>query len=338
MSASAPNIVILRSLGLGDFLTAIPALRGINRAFPRHTVSLYMPKVLQPLIPIAGLNMQVVHSPRNEMIVPEQRADIAINLHGRGPQSHRTLLASAPRRLIAFANGEIAETISCPQWNDSEHEVHRWCRLLEESGIKADPDDLDLDRSLLTGKTKSHKNALVHAGASATARQWPVSRWADVATALASSGYQVKFTGTNSEKLLVHNIIQDAGMSLSTDFTGTALLALCKLVANASLVVAGDTGVSHLATALQRPSVTLFGPTPPSLWGPPASRPWNYSIWKGTSGNANASTTDAGLLAITTKDVLSAIATVETAVEAVSESVTSAHHQPSQNYVHHAVS
>jgi ADP-heptose:LPS heptosyltransferase len=44
--------------------------------------------------------------------------------------------------------------------------------------------------------------------------------------------------------------------------------ALISLLARASLLVAPDTGVGHLATALGTPSVLLFGVTDPARWGP----------------------------------------------------------------------
>ena len=71
-------------------------------------------------------------------------ADVAVNLHGRGPESHRVLLATAPRRLLAFAHPAVGETAGGPRWRAGEHEVARWCRLLAESGVPADPARLEL--------------------------------------------------------------------------------------------------------------------------------------------------------------------------------------------------
>jgi len=51
----------------------------------------------------------------------------------------------------------------------------------------------------------------------------------------------------------------------------TTLPQLAALVAEASLVVCGGTGIAHLATAVGTPSVVLFGPVPPEHWGPPPS-------------------------------------------------------------------
>src|SRR4029453_232522 len=48
---------------------------------------------------------------------------------------------------------------------------------------------------------------------------------------------------------------------------------IARLVAAADRVVCGDTGIAHLATALRTPSVVLFGPTSPALWGPPPHPP-----------------------------------------------------------------
>ena len=69
----------------------------------------------------------------------------------------------------------------------------------------------------------------------------------------------------------------------------------------------GDTGVGHLATALGTPSVVLFGPVPPSEWGPPVSRPQHRALWAGRRGDPHAPTVDPGLLRITTEAVFHAM-------------------------------
>jgi ADP-heptose:LPS heptosyltransferase len=57
-------------------------------------------------------------------------------------------------------------------------------------------------------------------------------------------------------------------------------------------VICGDTGVAHLATAYGTPSVVLFGPMPPALWGPPPERRQHLVLWRGTGGLSNISTAE----------------------------------------------
>jgi ADP-heptose:LPS heptosyltransferase len=85
----------------------------------------------------------------------------------------------------------------------------------------------------------------------------------------------------------------------------TSLAELVALVAPARLVVAGDTGVSHLASAFARPSVTLFGPVPPSEWGPPC-HPRHQVLWAGGPGyrgDPHAIRLDPALSKLTTGEV-----------------------------------
>ncbi|MDP9388463.1 MAG: glycosyltransferase family 9 protein, partial [Actinomycetota bacterium] len=87
----------------------------------------------------------------------------------------------------------------------------------------------------------------------------------------------------------------------------TDLLGLAAVVAAAGRVVSGDTGVAHLASAFGTPSVILFGPVPPSRWGPPPSGP-HRALWAGTVGDPHAPRRDPGLLRLHVDDVLAALA------------------------------
>jgi ADP-heptose:LPS heptosyltransferase len=280
-------LVVERDLGLGDLLAAVPALRALARAFPDHRRVLVAPAAFAPLLSLTRTGFELASE-------PPHGADVAVNLHGRGPESHARLLASRPRRLVAFASGAHRG----PRWLPGEHEVVRWCRLLEESGIPADPRELDLELPVApTGAT------VLHPGAASAARRWPAERWAAVARAHADRGHEIVVTGSPGERGLAERVA--AGLPRATVLAGrTDLAALAATVAGAGRVLSGDTGVAHLATAFRIPSLVLFGPTPPHEWGPPPDRPRHRALWAGGRGDPHASTPDPGLLAIGVDDVL----------------------------------
>ena len=310
-AAATPPVVVLRALGLGDLLTAVPALRALADAFPRHPRLLAVPTALAPLARCTGAVDEVV--PAEGLDQPLSRllhgAGLAVNLHSRGPESHNLLLAAEPRRLLAFAHPAVPASSQGPRWRADEHEVTRWCRLLEESGIAADPRRLDIDLPPGPLPHGAREATLVHPGAASPARRWPAERFAAVARAEARAGRPVVVTGGPDEVALAHEVATRAGLPRGAVHAGqNGVLALGRLVAAADRVVCGDTGVAHLATALRTPSVVLFGPTSPALWGPPANRPWHRALWAGGSGDPHGQLPDPGLLAIAVDQVLEALA------------------------------
>jgi ADP-heptose:LPS heptosyltransferase len=306
-------LVAYRALGLGDLLTGIPALRALARAFPEHRRVLAAPRALAPLALLSGAIAEVEDTaPLAPLPEALHGADVAVNLHGRGPESHALLRAARPRSLIAFGagapNGGDAALAgaghSRPVWREGEHEVARWCRLLEESGIPADPRDLDLPAPE-PGPLAVPGATIVHPGAASGARRWPAGRWAEVARAAPGP---VLITGGPGERELAADVARRAGLGREAVLAGrTSLLELAGVVGAAGRVACGDTGVAHLATALGVPSVILFGPTPPAEWGPPPDRPRHRALWAGRRGDPHAGAPDPGLLAIGVADVVEAL-------------------------------
>ena len=310
-----PVLVALRALGLGDFLTAVPALRALAAAFPEHHKALAAPRVLAPLAHLTGAVDSVLDTaPLSPVDTPPGSADVAVNLHGRGPESHRALLAARPRTLISFHNPDVSESADGPLWRPEEHEVLRWCRMLESYGILADPNNLDLP-GLPLQEPAVRGATLVHPGAASPARRWPADRWSAVARAESEQGRTVMVTGGPEEIDLAREVARGAGLPESSVYAGrTGLLELAALVGAAGRVVCGDTGVAHLATAFRTPSVVLFGPTSPDLWGPLKDRPWHRVIWTGTEGDPHGKSPHSGLLEIGVPDVLSELAALPSAV------------------------
>ncbi|GIF04785.1 glycosyltransferase family 9 protein [Actinoplanes siamensis] len=298
-------ILVLRALGVGDLATGVPALRGLRAAFPEEELVLAAPAWLTPLIDLIGGVDRVLPTdglaPRSWPVDPPS---LAVNLHGSGPESHRLLRRARPGRMWAFRS-PAADHLDGPQWSGAEHEVRRWCRMLRHYGVPADESELAL---AAPPGTVARRVTIVHPGAKSPSRRWPAERYAAVARELHAAGHQVVITGSAAEREVAEKVAADAGLGAGA-VPETGLGALAGLIAHARLLVSGDTGVSHLATAFGTPSVTLFGPMSPRLWGPPPGRARHQVIWHGTRstrGDLPGPEVHPALLAVTADEVLAA--------------------------------
>jgi ADP-heptose:LPS heptosyltransferase len=294
------RVLVLRALGLGDTLTAVPALRGLRRLYPGRRLVLAAPAAPGALLRSCGVVDDVV--PATGLDGPAPGAGLgphlAVNLHGKGPQSHRLLLAGRPDDLVAYPCPPLLR--AGPGWHEPEHEVLRWCRLVDDAARRAGrgrvcrADELRLDLPGSAGPVPAPADlpaaepyAVLHPGASTGARRWPAARWARLAAAIEASGLPVVLTGGAGERPLVRRVATAAGLPAARCTAGALELPeLASLVAGAALLVCGDTGVAHLGAAFGTPSVLLFGPVPPSRWGPLADPERHAVLWHGEFGAA----------------------------------------------------
>jgi ADP-heptose:LPS heptosyltransferase len=310
MAVAPPDrILVIRVLGLGDLLTAVPALRGLRRAYPGSVISLASPGWLRPLLgSIDAVDDQLDVKSLAQVGALSPRPDLVVNLHGAGPQSIDAALRTGAETIITHRHSD-RPGVDGPDWVPDLHEVERWCRLLRWSGLPVDAGDLRLPRPAIAADVgpSSVGAVVIHPGASAGARRWPVERFGSLAAHLARSGCQVLVTGSETEFDLANAVVTAAGLPNVASVAGRlGLDQLAVLIAGASLVICGDTGVAHLASAYATPSVLLFGPTPPALWGPPVDGPHTV-LWHGGRGDPHADATDPGLLEIGVEEVLAAV-------------------------------
>jgi ADP-heptose:LPS heptosyltransferase len=304
--ALTPRALVLRAAGLGDLLVIVPALRGLRRHLPDHSLCLATPASLRPVVDsIGGVDSVVDTRDLGHLPWRGPAPAVAVNLHGKGPQSHQLLTGLQPQRLIAYACPP--DFPSGPRYRAEEHEVERWCWLVDAGfGGACDRADLDLRPP---GTAPAVRDAVViHPGAAHASRRWPVARFAIVAAALAADGWDVVVTGTVAERPLARRVALLAGLPEDIVVAGRLHLdGLLALLAYARLIVCGDTGVAHLATAYRRPSVVLCGPTSPDQWGPPRDRAQHVVLFRGRGdGNPWGDTLDPALAAITANEVLAA--------------------------------
>ncbi|MER7520301.1 glycosyltransferase family 9 protein [Streptomyces sp. NPDC126499] len=313
-------VLVLRALGLGDLLTAVPALRALRRGLPDHELVLAAPRELAAVARATGCVDRLLPAAGPGRSVPAvlpagaRAPHLAVNLHGRGPESHRLLAGLGPEHLWAFRHPAVPG-VRGPAWIPEEHERLRWCRLLRWYGLVADPDDVRIAPPAGSGPVAPGA-VVVHPGAQAAARRWPVDRFAAVVRGVRRAGLPVVVTAGPGEAPLARSVAEHAGLAPSAVVGGDAgvpFAELCGLVAGARCVVVGDTGLAHLATALGTRSVVLFGPVSPALWGPPDGglhrALWHPGDGPGAErpGDPHAHRPDPRLLEITVDEVLDAV-------------------------------
>ncbi|TNM67130.1 glycosyltransferase family 9 protein [Streptomyces sp. NP160] len=308
------TVLALRALGLGDALTGVPALRGLRRARPDARLVLAGPPetgallvaegVVDAVLPVRGLAplepdaLLRAAADHPDVLGGGGRStvDLAVNLHGRGPQSTQALAALRPARLVAY------DAPSQAAWDGEAHEVERWCALVRGLGGACGPEDLVLRDVPLEARAGP---VVVHPGAASPSRRWPAQRWAQVVAALRDAGRVVVVTGGPDEAPVCAQVAA-AG---ADDLCGRLSLAqLLDLVASSPLLLSGDTGAAHVATATRTPSVLLFGPTSPARWGPAVDADRHRVLWRPRAGDAqgdpHGSSPDPVLLRTTVHDVL----------------------------------
>jgi len=144
---------------------------------------------------------------------------------------------------------------------------------------------------------------LINPGAGWGAKRWPVERYAAVAQGLIDRGLRVLVNAGPGEEALAEAIVQEAGAAIPVHCTLPQLIALTRRVA---LAIAGDTGPLHLACALRRPVVGIYGPTDPSRNGPFGTRFRVLRSPESRRDHTRHAEPEAGLMTITPENVLRA--------------------------------
>lgn len=146
--------------------------------------------------------------------------------------------------------------------------------------------------------------AIVNPGAGWGAKQWPPQRFGEVAIALAAHNIKTLVNASADEAELAREVVEaSGGNAFELRCTIGQLIALTR---RARIFIGGDTGPLHLAAALEIPVVGLYGPTDPARTGPYGTRSIPLRHPKSETTFSHHREIEAGLLKITTEEVISA--------------------------------
>jgi heptosyltransferase I len=169
-----------------------------------------------------------------------------------------------------------SETSSNEQERDSDgHVIHKNLRLLRALGIEDETVRFPLARTespalaaLRAAIDNDMPFALINPGAAWPNKRWPPARYGEVCAFLRDvRGLQPFVLWGPGEEPLAQDVV-DASSGAARVAPPTKLADLLELSRAATLMVSGDTGPLHIATAAGTPTVGIFGPTDPARNGP----------------------------------------------------------------------
>jgi heptosyltransferase I len=263
--------------------------------------------------PLAGQTRREFGALRNKL--RELPYDAVIDFQGAVRSAVIGRMAGS-RRLI----GEDVPRERAARWIFSERIITRGAHVIEqdfELAAAVAGDDLKFElpwlpvdaaaeswANDLATASKGAPLVLVNPGAGWGAKRWPVERYAAVAREFVHRGFRVLVNAGPGEESLADVIVgETGGVANALSSSLEHLIAVTRRVA---LVVAGDTGPLHLACALGKPVVGIYGPTDPSRNGPFGTR---FKVLRNPDSRRDHSRheePEAGLLTIQVEEVMRA--------------------------------
>lgn len=294
------NILVIKLVGLGDTVLMLTPVARLHRHFPQSRITALVTPLsegilsVQPYVDetivydVFGGDRGLLGLLRIIRLLRARKFDCVIDFEQHFQlTSIIAYLTRAPRRLgFYFGRSPRKGIFTNPVCFDPErHMVDSYMRLLEPLGICADRVE-ELERIFIPDEDAWPVEAWlrergigpddilvgVHPGSGprAPAKRWGVEKYAEIIRRLRREyDARIVVTGSPGERELAERIIGLAGRegvhNASGDFNIRQTTALLK---NCRLFISNDTGPMHMAAALGRPTIGIFGPETPVRYGP----------------------------------------------------------------------
>ena len=282
-------ILIVPYMWIGDFVRCHTVIQLLKARFPARPIDMLSTKLCAPLTDyMPGLRRTiVVDLPRKALALGKQIA-LAKRLRPEGygtalvmPRTWKSALApflsGIPER-IGFA-GEARFFLL----NDLRFGERALPRMVDRCATLALPKNatapsqwpapkLEVAASEAAawrarrGLSDEHRRVVALApGAVGPSKRWPSAAYAALTRQLLAEGLAVWVVGGPDEKALASEIVGDTA---ARDLTGHDLRDAILALASVSVAVSNDSGLLHVAAALGKASIGIFGPTSPWHWAP----------------------------------------------------------------------
>jgi ADP-heptose:LPS heptosyltransferase len=255
---------IIRLRSLGDCVLTTPAMEILKRARPDLRVAVMVEDRFRDIFE---------GNPDVEELLPPRlaalrgwRPDLCLNFHGGARSAWMTALSGARYRAgFGHFRYPLAYNVRIPRAQEIlgvERKVHT-AEHLASAMFYLGADVGKVPRAKLAtqeGRRKRLPHCIVHPVAATPEKTWRADGFLAVAEHLKSRGLETVFIGGAGDDLSPFRAYRTVA--------GAPLSEIKALLAGAALFVGNDSGPAHMAAAFGVPSIVIFGPSDPEIWGP----------------------------------------------------------------------
>ncbi|MEP6603037.1 MAG: putative lipopolysaccharide heptosyltransferase III [Spartobacteria bacterium] len=289
------NILLIQLKRIGDLVLTTPALAALRTKFPDAKITLAISHECAALVPaLVDVDRTIVMRRGfgdfgNYMSILRAKFDYCVDFTRNDRSASLAFLSRAEKRIVSY-RVKRRSPLRRKAYNEfvqhrmrDMHTIDYNLSLLEPLGISGTippvqlqlPNDAREKASALRRHGKiDNQFVIFHPGSARAEKFWEPERWAEVIEhARTRWGIDCVLTGGNFERGHLAEIkakLHPPGTGpVVVDLSGkTDLLTLAALIEQARLLITVDSAPMHLAAALQKPQVILFGPTNPFHWRP----------------------------------------------------------------------
>jgi lipopolysaccharide heptosyltransferase II len=288
------KVLVVRLRSIGDTVLATPALQALRRFLPNAEIDILLEDWVAPILEGFTDVNRIITVERGNVasrarVARELRGlsyDVAFNLHG-GTTATLLTRASGARHRVGYRSYRYSRlhNHAAPPANDLwgkpfTHSVEQQLALLGWTGVPVT--DLPPTRLVVTdGAAKSIEEklraegfgdtepfALFHPAAAFETKQWAPENFARIAEELNARGLKVVAVAAPTETETIKALRENSAAPVVA-LTSLSLPEVTALAARATLFVGNDSGIAHIASAVETPSVVIFGSSNVEHW-----RPW----------------------------------------------------------------
>jgi heptosyltransferase I len=263
------RILVLRLSSMGDVIHTLPAVASLKHSFPHCHVTWLIRPHWQPLLEgnpyvdeVIPLARSVSASFAEARRLRARHFDLAVDFQGL---IHTALLAAAvrPHRLVGFDRRQVRESLATLFYSSrvsahAAHIVEQNLELATGAGATHVLRNFPLPMGTPEDALPEGKFILACPLAGWGSKQWPLKYWSQLAQVL---DLPLVVNGPPAAAAALAGI-EGARVHLSS------VNGLIDATRRAHAVIGVDSGPLHLAAALARPGVAIYGPTDPARNGP----------------------------------------------------------------------